>query len=264
MKEMKQVLSVDRILLFTILCVAAFLRFYRFWDIPMTYDELSALSRLRFDNLTDLIHFGILPDGHPAGVQVFLYYWTTLSGMNPFYIKMPFLLLSLFSLLLIYKIAKLWFNSSVGLLSVATAAAMQVFVMYGQMARPYSPALFLTLLTVYFWSRLMFSEPKLRMLLAYALSAALASYMHHFALLFVIIVGFTGFFFLEKKNEFTLFSRDLKNKEMVLLNGHNKIHSFISKKFGNQKFHSRKKILTEVVYFGRVLLENGSECSKTP
>ncbi|MBN2236346.1 MAG: hypothetical protein JW729_02230, partial [Bacteroidales bacterium] len=63
-----------------LLLVAALIRFDRFWEIPLTYDELSALSRLRFNSFAELIQFGIKPDGHPAGVQLFLFYWTHLVG----------------------------------------------------------------------------------------------------------------------------------------------------------------------------------------
>ena len=63
-------------ILLIILVISAVLRMYNFSDLPFTHDEFSALSRLDFDNFSALIHEGIKIDGHPAGVQVFLFYWT--------------------------------------------------------------------------------------------------------------------------------------------------------------------------------------------
>lgn len=199
MSKVNTFFNSNRFLLLLILLVAALVRFYRFWEIPMTNDELSALSRLRFDNLSELIKYGIMPDGHPAGTQVFLFYWTKWFGLEPFLIKLPFLLLSLFSVLLIYKIGKVWFNPEVGLFASAIAATTQAFVLYGQIARPYSFGLFFTLLAVYFWSLYFFKRRSLALLIGYIFSAALATYMHHFALLFIAILGFTGFFYLRKR-----------------------------------------------------------------
>lgn len=186
-------------MLLLIFLLAAALRFYRFWEIPMTHDELSALSRLRFDSFSELIKLGIMPDGHPAGTQVFLFYWTRWFGLDPFVVKLPFLLLSLFSVLLMYKIGKIWFSPEAGLFASAVAATTQAFILYGQLARPYSFGLFFTLLAVYFWSAYFFNRRSVILLLAYVLSAALAAYMHHFALLFIAILGFSGFFYLRRR-----------------------------------------------------------------
>ena len=59
-----------------ILIVATILRFYNLHQIPYTFDEFSTLFRLNFDNFADLIEFGVKEDGHPAGMHVFMYYYT--------------------------------------------------------------------------------------------------------------------------------------------------------------------------------------------
>ena len=199
MTKMRAFLNINRVLLLAVFVVAALLRFYRFWEIPMTHDELSAISRLRFDSFSDLIKLGIMPDGHPAGTQVFLFYWTRWFGLDPFVIKLPFLLLSLFSIVLIYKIGKIWFSPETGLFASAVAATTQGFILYAQLARPYGFGLFFTLLAVYFWSAYFFNRRSVILLLGYILSAAVAAYMHHFALLFIAILGFSGFFYLRKR-----------------------------------------------------------------
>ena len=57
------------------------------------HDELSALSRLQYDNIYDVVKYGVmLGDTHPAGVQVFLYYWIKFGGTSEVWVKLPFIL----------------------------------------------------------------------------------------------------------------------------------------------------------------------------
>ena len=57
-----------------LMVVQALLLFSYYPSIPFSHDELSAITRCRFSNLNDLFQWGIRPDGHPAGVQLLLYY----------------------------------------------------------------------------------------------------------------------------------------------------------------------------------------------
>src|ERR1700740_1949309 len=97
--------SINTCLLVFVLLTAGVLRFYKAFDIPFTHDELSALCRLRFDSFHELMEKGIKIDGHPAGVQVFLYYWTKWVGTTEFAIKLPFLLMGMGSIYFAYRLA---------------------------------------------------------------------------------------------------------------------------------------------------------------
>ena len=126
-------------LLSIIILVGGFIRFWNYGDMPFMHDELSALSRLQFDNIFDVIKYGVmLGDTHPAGVQIFLYYWIKLGGTSEIWVKLPFILSGILSIWLVYKIGKLWFSSAVGLFASAMISTTQFFVMYSQIARPYS------------------------------------------------------------------------------------------------------------------------------
>ncbi len=187
--------------LFLILFVASVLRFYNYFEIPFTHDEFSALFRLQFDSFSELIEKGVKIDGHPAGVQVFEYYYTKLFGSEEWVVKLPFTLCGIASVYLIFLIGKKWFNETVGLLTSAFLASIQFTVMYSQIARPYISGLLFTLLMVYFWSNLMLN-PKKRFYkngAFFIISASLCSYNHHFSLLFAAMVGISGVFFIERK-----------------------------------------------------------------
>lgn len=184
-----------------ILFVAVILRFYDFFEIPFTYDEFSALFRLEFDSFRELIAKGVKIDGHPAGIHVFLYYWTKLWGIHEWIIKLPFTLAGVGSVYLVWLIGKKWFNETVGLISSAYMASIEFTVMYSHIARPYISGMFFSLLMIHFWSNLMLNPQKnfIRNCLLFVLSASLCAYNHHFSLLFAAIVSVSGIFFIQRK-----------------------------------------------------------------
>ena len=191
----------DLFILLFIVAVGGVLRFYDFSNIPMTHDELSAYYRLNFNSFRDLIEFGVKEDGHPAGVQVFLYYWSRIFGTGDMIIKLPFLLLGMGSILLAYKLALTWFNSTTALFVAAYVSSLQFAVMYSQIARPYIFGLFFCLLMVLFWTRIVFGTKgkSLAVLMGFVFSASVCSYTHHFSLLFMAMVASTGLFFVRKE-----------------------------------------------------------------
>ena len=201
MKLSKKFQNKEAILPGIILLVAIGLRFYHLFEIPFMHDEFSALFRLNFNTFSDLIDKGVKIDGHPAGIQVFLFYWTKLFGTDEWTVKLPFLVSGVLSVWLIYKIALLYFNRTVALVVMAFIASMQYTIMYSQIARPYASGLFFTLLTVYFWS-LLVKKPEKNFLInsvLYILASTLCAYNHYFSLLFVAIVGISGLFFISGK-----------------------------------------------------------------
>lgn len=194
--------SQHNFLIFILIIVIAFvLRGYNFFEIPFTHDEFSAYFRTKFDNFSDLIAYGARIDGHPAGIQVFLYYWIQVFGAKEWVVKLPFFLFGMASIVGIYKLGKLWFNDSVGLISAAFMAVSQFAVMYSQIARPYISGLFFTLLMCWYWSKLIKTpnEQFWKNGVGFVLGAALCTYNHHFSMLFAVIVGLTGVFIIQRK-----------------------------------------------------------------
>ncbi len=187
---------------YLILLVALATRCYQLFAIPFSVDELSALSRLDYSSFSELIEKGVKVDGHPAGVQVFLYYWVKLFGSVEWVVKLPFIFMGIASIGLLYAIGKRWFNESVGLFSSAFLATMQYAIIYSQTARPYSSGLFFILLMVWAWTKLIQgNKPWFSWnTVVYVLAASLATYNHHFSLLAAFIIGITGVFFVSRDN----------------------------------------------------------------
>jgi hypothetical protein len=191
----------NKSILVLIIIVAIILRFFNYFQIPFTHDEFSALFRLKFDSFSELIEKGVKIDGHPAGIQVFLYYWTKLFGTAEWIVKLPFTVFGILSIYVIFLIGKKWFNDTVGLISAAYLASIQFTVMYSQIARPYISGMFFSLLMIYYWSNLMMNPDKkfYRNSLLFIISTSLCTYNHHFSLLFAAIVGISGIFFIQRK-----------------------------------------------------------------
>jgi len=189
-------------ILYFILAVGAVLRFWNYTLIPFSHDEFSALFRTNYKSFSDLIEFGVKPDGHPAGIQVFLYYWTSWFGQSEWLVKLPFVAFGLLSIYLIYRLGELWYNDTVGLVSATFLACLQFSIVYSVTARPYISGMFFVLAMVWFWSKLVKNPEQdfWKNGLLFVLFAALCAYNHHFSLLFAAIVGLSGLFILALKH----------------------------------------------------------------
>ncbi|PLX13565.1 MAG: hypothetical protein C0598_03320 [Marinilabiliales bacterium] len=197
----KHNISRDDIIIGLIILLAAFLRLFRFWDIPFMHDEFSAILRSQYDSFGDLIKLGVYPDSHPAGVQIFIYYWIKFFGLNEWSLKLPFIFSGIVSVYLIYKLANIWFGKESAIFSSLLLAILQFTIFYSQLARPYSPGLMFVLLSTIYWTKLVFHKDyNSKNILLYVFAACMASYIHAFSLFFIVVQGITGLFFISNKD----------------------------------------------------------------
>ncbi|PCH99230.1 MAG: hypothetical protein COB85_00340 [Bacteroidetes bacterium] len=193
---------INELILGLIVVVAAYLRFYNYAELSISGDEVSVLHRLQFNTLKEVVDLGVRPDGHPAGVQVLMYFWTKVFGITEASIRFPFVISGIFVVVFSYLIPAYSFNKTVGLYCAATMCFLQFPLIYSQIARPYSPGLLFTLMSAWFWHLLLF-RPNTRLVwkvVGYTLTTTLAIYMHYFSFFQVIVIGLTGFIFLNKRN----------------------------------------------------------------
>ena len=190
----------DYILLGVIMLVATVLRLWKLGQVPFMHDEFSALLRTRFDSFHDFIQQGVMPDSHPIGVEAFLWLWVRIFGWSEFWVKLPFALMGIGSVYLIYLIGRQWFNRKVGLFSAAFFAVSQFTVFYSQLARPYSAGLFFVLLMAVFWYKVVFgTKTTTKDYVGFALSAWACSLMQYFSIAQAGLIFLTGLFFLPKE-----------------------------------------------------------------
>lgn len=164
-------------------------------------DELSAINRLRFDNFSELIETGVKTgDMHPAGVQVFMKLWSV-GGTTEGWMRFPFVLCGIFSIVVLFILGKRWFNRSTGLIAASLLSVLYFPVMNAEFARPYSPGLLICLLIGWWMHKVLFAEvSKYRDAFILGLLFAAAMYTHYFAFLMAGFMGVTGLLFLNKGN----------------------------------------------------------------
>ncbi|MBK6524682.1 MAG: glycosyltransferase family 39 protein [Crocinitomicaceae bacterium] len=191
--------NIDLIL---ILMIGFALRFSVSITHSYTNDELSAINRLRYDSFSDLIEKGVKEgDMHPAGVQVFEKIWSSLFGTSELALRLPFVLFGTASIFLIFLIGSKWFNRKTGIFAAAILAVLYFPIVQSELARPYSPGLFITLLTAWYYHKVLFCEvKKYSNTILLGLCFAAGMYTHYFLFLFLIFIGFTGLIFLRKDN----------------------------------------------------------------
>ena len=192
-------------MLAVILALAVLMRFRGYAGFSFSNDELSALYRMRFHTFTDLVDKGFYVDGHPGGVQVFLWLWIKLFGTSEASLRFPFVIAGILSVLFSYLIARRWFGRASGLLVASAMAFLEFPLIYSQIARPYGSGVFLVLLMVYAWTRLLFGPEaprnrKFPKAALYALATAACMYNHYFSFLMAVIVGATGLFYIRRKD----------------------------------------------------------------
>jgi len=168
-------------------------------------DELSAITRLKIDGFKNILDQSVMTgDMHPAGIQLFEEFWSALFGTSEIALRFPFVIMGVLSIWLTFLIGKNYVNQKTGLIAAALLTVTYFPIIHSELARPYSPGLLFSLLTAWFWLKLLFNESKSsknwKYSIALGLSFALAMYTHYFAFMFVGFIGITGLFFIKKEN----------------------------------------------------------------
>jgi hypothetical protein len=218
----KPVRSDFNIHLIILLIIGVVLRFTISFTHSYSSDELSAITRLNFDGLSDILEFGVMKgDMHPAGVQLFEEFWSSIFGASEIALRFPFVLMGVLAIWLTYLIGKTYLNKKSGIIAATLLTVMYFPILNSELARPYSPGLLFSLMVAWFWFRVLFpngktsfrqaqhnatttkiiesSENKWLRAIGLGVSFALAMYTHYFAFMFVGFIGVTGLFFIKKE-----------------------------------------------------------------
>lgn len=165
-------------------------------DFSLSNDELSALVRTKFVDFSQLIQYGVIEtDPHPAGIQVFLYYYVQWFGYNAWIVRLPFVLTGVLAILPFYLTVQRWFDAKTAMIASSFLAFTVFFMQMGQLARPYAFGLLFTQCLVYYWTKFYLSNRSfpLRPWIGMIIFSTLCLYTHYFAALFAFVVGFTAF-----------------------------------------------------------------------
>lgn len=178
--------------LLIIVAIGSLFRFISFSEWSLSNDELSTLYRATYDSLSEVIEKGVLTDNHPALLEIFIYYWKAIFGDSAFAIRFPFVLFGIGSLVYVQKIAALLFNKKTALLASALFATSYLFVLYSQIARPYSMGTFFVLVFAFTAFQLFLQKKQKFTIILFVLSGLLATLSHYLAAFSVFIIYLGG------------------------------------------------------------------------
>ncbi len=169
-----------------------------FWLTPLlhpilNYDEISAVIRAEnAHNFKDNILQGVIPDGHPGGLQTIIYFISQIIGFQPLLLKLLAVTLALLASIQGYLLGKEFHSKSAGVSVLIFLSLWWWNLSIGSMARPYSIALPFVLLS-WRWAlkllqKLQQSTQSLwQTAIAWAVWISLSGYFHHFAFLFALL-----------------------------------------------------------------------------
>ncbi len=175
----------------SLMLLAFIFRSYHLTQLPLMNDELSALYRLQVDSLTSLIKQGVIPDGHPALVQVLLFYYVKLFGDNAWILKLPFIVAGVASIGVAYYYFSKLINLQTGFLVALFMIPSQFFIMHSQTARPYSMGLLLVLIGGLLWEFCVTQFTRKKFAALVFVTVLIAS-THYLAILTFIILVLTS------------------------------------------------------------------------
>lgn len=169
------------------------------------HDDLSSICRV-YDTLRDTIEYGVKEDTHPAGVQVLLWFWSQIGGTGQTWMRIPFVLMGICSIPLMYLLAKQWYNKNAGLAAASIIAVSQYTIFHSVSVRPYIVGLFLMLILLLSWTAIVLRNDKRHLhYIVFVLTAAGCAYTHAFAALTAALTAIAGLILCHRENRLKLF-----------------------------------------------------------
>lgn len=169
------------IILLAILLIGLFLRVYDLANESIWLDEAASIS---FANL-NLSQIFFCPENNPPLYYIILHWWINLCGDSEFSVRFPSVIFGFLSIFMIYKVGNQIFDKDVGILSSLLLGLSVFHIHYSQEARTYSLSALLTLLSIYFFIKLL-RKKSYTVFFGYILSSTLLIYSHIYGLFIII------------------------------------------------------------------------------
>lgn len=179
--------------LFGILILSACIRFWGIADIPFTYDELSAIFRARAATWHGHWQLGVIPDGHPPGMQTLIWLWVQNFGEHAPLMHGLMVMFSVGSVYLVYKTARNVTSPAKALSATLLYSLSYLPLVWGNEIRPYALGMFFC--NAFFWQWSLIWSEKTTGKKAFAILGSLAAacaWLHYFTLLPISILWILG------------------------------------------------------------------------
>lgn len=183
------------VILFLILIIGISLRICKLGSNDFWYDEVLSIEYSKhLDRLES--------DRNPPLYYILLNIWRHFFKENEFFLRLPSVIFSILTILLIYKLGKHFFGYWVGLVGSFIFSISPIHIWYSQEARGYTLSVFLIMITIYFFI-LALKENRNYLWAGFVVSSVLTMYTNYFAFLIifaeVIIISLKKYRWLIKK-----------------------------------------------------------------
>jgi uncharacterized membrane protein len=187
--------------LIIILAIGFFLRLFNLTAKPIWYDEACSISFASNTLNSFLSHRYLIKPVY----FILLRGWVLLFGSGAFAARSLSVLFGVLSVMVIYRLGKLLFNKTIGLISAFLLAVSVFHINYSQQARNYSLFGLLGLISMLIFARLLKKNKKQDWFL-YIISNLLLVFTHPFGVLIVLSqTVYLLYVFLRTKKKFSMF-----------------------------------------------------------
>ncbi len=176
------------VVLSAILLSGLFLRLHNLGGQSLWLDEVLSV---KYANL-NMSQIFLLHDTSPPIYYILLHWWTHLFGISEASVRFPSVICGFLSILMMYKIGKRLFDANTGQIGALLMAFSVFHIQYSQEARTYSLSVLLTILSMYYFIKLL-DGMNGRVLAGYVTYSTLLIYSHIYGL-FIIIAQNIYFF----------------------------------------------------------------------
>ena len=168
----------------TIFALALAFRLYGLGSESLWWDEVYAISTMAHPGPQEIIRLSST-DNNPPLFYLILHYWMLLAGDSAFAVRLPSAIAGALAVPVMYGIGRLLFDRSAGLLAALILALSAYNIRYAQEARAYGLMVFLTLLSFYFFAKLVKDGRTRYATVGYVACTVLLVYTHFYAVFFV-------------------------------------------------------------------------------
>ena len=169
-------------ILLAIILLGLSLRIYNLGGESVWYDEAVSIAVSKLGIFEQIKWNFIENDNNPPLYYAILHFWVYIFGDSEFSSRLPSAIFGSCSILAIYAVGSLLFDRRSGLLAALILATSVFHVWFSQEARAYTLLTLLTLVSFYYFLKLM-SAPQDRVYtVAYILSSVLLLYTHYYGL----------------------------------------------------------------------------------
>ncbi|QQG44336.1 MAG: glycosyltransferase family 39 protein [Candidatus Roizmanbacteria bacterium] len=174
----------ERLILGLIILIGAFLRFFNLGKESLWLDEAYSvkLANVNFFQIWDKVRTS---DVHPPFYYMLLNLWIKTFGDSEFAVRSLSVVFGILSIFMIYKLTQLLFNKNTGLVAALILALSPFHIQYSQEARMYNLLVFLIILSMYFFVKLL-NNPNGKILIGYLLTGTLLMYTHYYSVFIFI------------------------------------------------------------------------------